>query len=204
MVGMPEGHGDATRRDGQAPLLTIGYGDKRSADEFFELLRRYGVMYLVDVRSRARSRFRPEFSGDALEVLARKAGVVYLFMGDVLGGFPTDPSCYTRGRVDYSKVRERDWFSRGVDRLEAAWRAGHRVAIMCAESQPERCHRSKLVGEALVARGVPVSHIDESGEVVTQHDALDRLKGGQGELFDVGLTSRKRRQPLSGPDQEVA
>jgi len=36
--------------------------------------------------------------------------------------------------------------------------AGRRVAIMCAESVPWRCHRS-LIADALLARGIPVTHI---------------------------------------------
>jgi hypothetical protein len=35
---------------------------------------------------------------------------------------------------------------------------GHRIAIMCAEAVPWRCHRS-LVADALAVRGVPVEHI---------------------------------------------
>jgi uncharacterized protein (DUF488 family) len=33
-----------------------------------------------------------------------------------------------------------------------------RVAIMCAEAMPWRCHRS-LIADAVVERGIPVSHI---------------------------------------------
>jgi hypothetical protein len=35
---------------------------------------------------------------------------------------------------------------------------GERVALMCAEAVPWRCHRS-LIADALVARGVAVEHI---------------------------------------------
>jgi hypothetical protein len=35
---------------------------------------------------------------------------------------------------------------------------GERVALMCAEAVPWRCHRS-LIADALVARGVRVEHI---------------------------------------------
>ncbi len=187
-----------------AALLTIGYGGERTSDEFLALLRRYGVKYLVDVRTKPYSKFRPEFSKEAIEILARNAGIVYVFMGDTLGGMPSDTSCYTEGKVDYTKVREMAWFKRGLDRLEHGWRSGHRLAIMCAELEPERCHRSKLVGEALFARGVVIGHIDEDGAVLNQQAVIDRVTGGQGALFDVGLTSRKRYGPAAGVDEEVA
>ena len=37
-----------------------------------------------------------------------------------------------------------------------------RVAIMCAEAVPWRCHRS-LIADALFARGIPVEHIISAG-----------------------------------------
>lgn len=186
------------------PLLTIGYGGERTSDEFVALLNQYGVRYLVDVRTKPYSKFRPEFSKEGIEIIARKAGITYVFMGDTLGGLPSDQSCYTEGKVDYAKVRAREWFQRGLDRLDNGWRAGHRLAIMCAELEPERCHRSKLIGEALADRGVVVGHIDEDGAVINQQAVLDRLTGGQGALFDTGLTSRKKYRPVNGTDEEVA
>jgi hypothetical protein len=120
---------------------------------------------------------------------------VYAFMGDTLGGLPTDPACYTGGKVDYSKVRQRDWFVRGLERLEAGWRSGHRIALMCAEIEPNRCHRTKLLGEALAARNVPIEHIDEEGQLITQQAAMLRLTGGQGTLFELGYTSRRIYKP---------
>ena len=196
--GQPNGHANETM-----PLLTIGYGGERSSEEFIALLDRYGVKYLIDVRSKPYSKFRPEFSKDGIEIIARKSGLAYVFMGDTLGGLPADTTCYTDGKVDYTKVRERDWFQRGIDRLESGWKAGHRLAIMCAELEPDRCHRSKLLGEALVARGVLMGHIDEDGDVLTHQAVLDRLTRGQGALFDVGLTSRKKYRSATGIDEEV-
>ncbi len=191
-------YGDAA---GPMPLLTIGYGNARSSEEFVALLHRHGVRCLVDVRSSPYSKFRPEFSKDGLEAILRRAGLAYVFMGDSLGGMPADPGCYTDRKVDYDKCCRREPFIRGMDRLESGWRDGRRIAIMCAELEPERCHRSKLVGEALVARGVAVAHIDQDGAVISHAAAMARLNGGQGALFDLGYTSRKRYEPPN-PDGE--
>jgi uncharacterized protein (DUF488 family) len=59
-----------------------------------------------------------------------------------------------RGYADYMQTPEFDANLRDLMTLDAE----RRVAIMCAESVPWRCHRS-LVADALIARGVPVSHI---------------------------------------------
>jgi uncharacterized protein (DUF488 family) len=194
-----EGDAEASRR----ALLTIGYGGDRTSEELVALLRRYGVRYLVDVRSKPYSKHRPEFSREAIDAILKASGITYVFMGDSLGGMPADPSCYTDGKVDYTKIGAREWFHRGIGRLEDGWRGGHGLAIMCAELEPERCHRSKLIGAALEARGIPVGHVDEDGAVLCQSAVLDRLTRGQGVLFDPGMTSRKRYR-AADLDKEVA
>jgi uncharacterized protein (DUF488 family) len=178
-----------------APLLSIGYGSTRSSDELIGLLGRYSVRYLVDVRSKPYSKFRPEFSREALQAILTRAGCKYVFMGDTLGGLPSDTSVYTGGKVDYAKCREKQWFKEGLARLETAYRDGQRLVIMCSELAPERCHRSKLIGAALADAKVALAHIDETGAVITQEQALARLEGGQASLFGLDLTSRRRYQP---------
>lgn len=183
-------------------LLTIGYGGKRSSQEFVRLLLYFGVRYLVDVRSKPFSKFRPEYSKDALAAILRRHAVAYVYMGDTLGGLPSDPTCYTGGKVDYRKVRERKWFGQGLTRLETGWRGGHRIAIMCAELEPDRCHRSKLIGEALVARGVLVGHIDEEGAVISHGAAMAKLNAGQGVFFGADYMSRRTYRPAASEESE--
>ena len=48
-------------------------------------------------------------------------------------------------------------FEQGLQKLIEMTSRG-RIAIMCAEAVPWRCHRS-LIADALAARGVPVEHI---------------------------------------------
>ena len=175
---------ETTRSDhSREPLFTIGYGNKRSFDDFVQLLQTHGVDYLVDVRTRPFSKFRPAFSQEPIAANLKRHGIAYIAMGETLGGRPSDPTCYTDGNVDYCKVRERDWFGEGLARLETGWREGHRIAIMCAESAPERCHRPKLVGEALTARHVLVAHIDADGVIVSHEAVMARLHRGQISLF---------------------
>lgn len=184
------------------PLLTIGYGGRRTSEEFVGLLHQYGVRYLADVRTKPFSKFRPEYSKEALAAILRLHGIVYVYMGDTLGGLPSDPACYTDGKVDYHKVREREWFAAGLQRLETGWRAGHRIVLMCAELEPDRCHRSKLIGEALVARTIPVGHIDEDGAVISHLAAMARLNDGQTALFGTAYTSRRAYRPVTSEDSE--
>ena len=94
-------------------------------------------------------------------------GVAYLHMPE-LGGLrkPKPDSINTgwrnvsfRGYADYMQTDE---FWTAIDRLIDLARQ-RRLAIMCAEAVPWRCHRS-LVADALTVRGVEVKHITGAGE----------------------------------------
>jgi len=174
-------------------VLSIGYGD-RPWNDFMQRLRSQNVAFVVDVRSRPRSR-QPEFNREALDILLAGISVRYLFMGDALGGRPDDLTVYVDGKVDYERCKQRSEFQTGLDRIVAAYEGGYRVAVMCSELDPERCHRSKLIGEALKKRHVPLSHIDRDGSITSQEEVIKRITGGQQSLFDNGFTSIGRYEP---------
>jgi len=125
-------------------------------------LNAHAVKLLIDVRTVPRSRHNPQFNRDALPGSLSQAGIEYLPMSE-LGGLrrPRKDSTNTgwrnlsfRGYADYMRTPE---FEKGLRRvLEEA--KSRRVALMCAEAVPWRCHRS-LIGDALEARGVPVFEI---------------------------------------------
>jgi uncharacterized protein (DUF488 family) len=164
------------------PVYTIGYG-ARSLGDFLAVLRAHGIAYLLDVRSTPYSRFKPEFSKDALGPAIEEQGIRYVYMGDQLGGQPDNPTCYVDGKVDYAAVKRLPAYREGIDRLERAWRQGRRVALMCSEGKPELCHRGKLLGQSLDERGIPVMHIDENDHLLSQDEVIERLTGGQLNLF---------------------
>ena len=152
------------------PVYTIGYGN-RSIEDFIRLLQMYGIKYLVDLRSQPYSRYKPEFSKTALEQYLKQQHIRYVYMGDTLGGRPEDTDCYTDdGKVDYTILREKDFYRRGINRLHTAWEKQLPIALMCSEMKPEECHRGKLVGNTLVEQGLAVSHIDEAGNIKTQDE----------------------------------
>jgi len=176
-------------------LYTIGYG-ARTLDEFLTTLAAHRIEYLLDVRTAPYSKFKPEFSKDALETALQTKNIGYMFLGDSLGGQPRDPECTTDGKVDYAKVRRQEFFRTGLERVRAVYEQGVRAVLMCSEGRPEDCHRSKMIGEALAEAGIAVRHIDEQGRLLSQLQVMDRLTGGQLDLFGgPPLTSRKRYAP---------
>lgn len=167
----------------QPPVYTIGYGN-RSSDDFLALLKRYDILYLVDIRSQPYSRFHPDFSKADLETRLKQQHIRYIFMGDKLGGRPQDADCYVNGKVDYAVLRAKRFYQQGIQLLRNAWEQQKRMALLCSEQKPQECHRSKLIGASLAAQGIAVAHIDETGELKSQEEVEALLSGGQLMLFD--------------------
>lgn len=142
-------------------VLTIGHST-RSLETLIQLLHAYGVTRLVDVRTMPRSRRNPQFNRETLPAGLRAAGINYQHIAG-LGGLRhtrrdsvntawRNPSF--RGFADYMQTSE---FQENLQVLiDLAQR--ERVAVMCAEAVPWRCHRW-LIADALVARGLRVEHI---------------------------------------------
>ncbi len=175
------------------PIYTIGYGS-RPISEFIDTLQQYEIAFLIDVRSVPHSGYKPEFSKKPLANELEQHGIRYVYMGDLLGGKPDDESCYVNGIVDYEKVKEMEFYQRGIERLHTAYSQQERVALMCAEEKPEHCHRTKLISATLTDENLPVVHIDENSEEMTQEQIIDRITGGQMNLFGEDIFySRKKR-----------
>jgi uncharacterized protein (DUF488 family) len=96
-------------------------------------------------------------------------------MGDVLGGRISDTACYISKElpnrkvniaelVDYQELSRRIWFQEGIEQL-ITLAATSRVAIMCSEEDPARCHRNLLVARRLSEMNIDVFHIRKSGKL---------------------------------------
>lgn len=177
------------------PLYTIGHGNRKQED-FLALLKDFGIEYLIDVRSQPYSKFNPQFNQNDLKFFLERNGIKYVFMGDTIGGRPKDTSCYDNdGKVDYDKVKIKEFFLNGIDRLKKAYKKDIKVVLMCSESKPCECHRSKLIGKALITDNIVLNHIDEKGKIKDQLTVINELNKGLSEydLFGnpINATSRK-------------
>jgi uncharacterized protein (DUF488 family) len=142
-------------------VLTVGHSN-RPIKEFLAILKAHRVELLVDVRTVPRSRHNPQFNRDSLPEALGAAGIRYEHMPG-LGGLrharKDSPNTGWRNRSfrGYADYMQTDEFLATLELLQKR-EHGQRVAIMCAESVPWRCHRS-LIADALTIRGVPVQHI---------------------------------------------
>jgi uncharacterized protein (DUF488 family) len=154
-----------------ATVYTIGHGRAHFA-AVAAVLEQYGVATIVDVRSHPQSRYAPDFSRGALEGLAAASGLGYRFMGDALGGRPDDPALLLPdGRPDQDAIRGSPRFRAALVDL-AALAGGARVALLCAEEDPEHCHRARLIAPALEEMGLRVVHLRHDGSAMAHQQPL--------------------------------
>ncbi len=154
----------ACPKEGPA-IFTVGHST-RALEAFAAMLRANAIDVLMDVRTVPRSRHNPQYSRDALTESLPGAGIAYQHEG-ALGGLRKTTrdsingawrNASFRGYADYMQTPE---FGAALESvIELARR--QRVALMCAEGNPFRCHRS-LIADALIARHIAVCEITASG-----------------------------------------
>lgn len=175
-------------------VYTVGHS-VRSGDEFRSLLRAHAIDVLVDVRTIPGSRRHPQFGQDRLASALAEDEIDYVHLRALGGLRKPRPESTNLGWRNlsfraYADHMTTEDFELGLEQLIALG-SQHRVAIMCAEAVPWRCHR-QLTADALVARGIEVQHIT-SARQATVH-----------KLTPFAVVERGRvsypRQPLLGDD----
>lgn len=162
-------------------LYSIGHSTHPLKD-FLCLIKKYDIEVLADVRSSPYSRFAPQFNQVELKRDLRTEGIRYLFIGDQLGGRPTDETFYDKqGHVKYWLVAKSPFFVEGIRRLENGI-TRYRIAIMCSEENPLDCHRSLLIGRVMAGNGTDVLHIRAGGSILSEED-ITRLYPPQTHFF---------------------
>lgn len=145
----------------QITIFTIGHST-HSISDFIDILKAHEIGLLIDVRTIPKSRHNPQFNRDEFEGSLKENGIGYLHTPGLGGLRHTKKDSLNtawrnasfRGFADYMQTKD---FVEGLQRLIDL--AGEkRLAIMCAEAVPWRCHRS-LIGDALLVRGIEVMDI---------------------------------------------
>jgi uncharacterized protein (DUF488 family) len=162
-------------------LFTIGHS-AHTLEKFVNLLELYGIQVVVDVRSVPASRFHPQFSKRNLARALARHKIKYVFLGQELGGRPSDPTCYAGGvlpekgtkpwpRPDYVQMVKRDWFIQGVEQL-LQYAVDRPTAVLCSEEDPACCHRYFLISEYLGRHhpDIEVLHIRGNGTLLNRDE----------------------------------
>ena len=178
-------------------LFTIGHSNQAAGD-FLGLLQEHRIETVADVRTVPRSRYVPHFSAGPLREALAGRGIAYIPMGRELGGRPAGGEFYDgEGHVLYGRLAAAPAFRDGLDQVLAAAQTS-RIALLCSEEDPARCHRHLLIGRVLRARGVPVSHIRRDGSVETEAELA--ANDPPPTLFEGGSRNSGSADSRSGDD----
>ena len=164
-------------------VFTIGHSTRMTRD-FLRVLDAYEIGEVIDVRTIPRSRKNPQFNEKRLSANLKRHKIRYKHMGG-LGGLrhALKDSINTywhnasfRGFADYMQTDE---FKANIDALIKIAKK-RRVALMCAEAVPWRCHRS-LIADDLSVNGIKVMHIFSTTNS-RQHEITKSAKVRKGNI----------------------
>jgi uncharacterized protein (DUF488 family) len=149
-------------------IWTIGHWTL-APEDFVALPTARGVDLVADVRAHPGSRSSPHFPGDILPGWLAADGIGYAHLA-ALGGRRRRQDVDPRTNAGWQNTSFKNYadhtllpeYEDGIRELTAL-AADRRVAVMCAEPMPWRCHRL-LVANTLVARGWQVLHVVGPGE----------------------------------------
>jgi len=127
-------------------IFTIGHSN-RKLDEFINILKKYRINVLVDIRRFPTSKWK-WFCKENLSKALENNGIKYVYLGEYLGGFRKE------GFRNYMKTKK---FENGLNSLLNCAK-GNRTAIMCAEKIVFKCTRLHI-SRKLEELGVRVIHI---------------------------------------------
>lgn len=154
-------------------FFSIGHSNLEIS-QFLSLLKANEVSAICDVRTSPSSRYTPQFNRELLRNSLSRVGIGYHFLGEKLGGRPSDTDCYDGNQVNYVTMATKPWFHKGISELLAIGDSG-RVALMCSEKDPLNCHRFLLVSRHLASRNHSISHILSDGKIESQGEVESRL-----------------------------
>ena len=142
-------------------VLSVGHST-RPIEDFLRLLDEHEVTCVADVRTIPRSRHNPQFNADSLPAVLKTAGIDYRHFPGLGGLRHTNANSPNKGWRNasfrgYADYMQTPAFEEALAELMRHAK-GQRLALMCAEAVPWRCHRS-LIADALLVRGVRVEHI---------------------------------------------
>lgn len=136
-------------------IYTIGHSN-RPLNEFLDLLDRYRIRIVIDVRRFPKSSKFPYYNKENIEKILKKRGITYVWLGKLLGGYRSS------GYEGYMKTKE---YQEGIERLvEIVKSTKDSIAIMCSERLWFKCHRRFIAG-TLVELGYDVIHIIEKNKI---------------------------------------
>lgn len=166
-----------------ASIYTVGHSN-HPWPKFLDLLMQHHIALVVDTRGQPFSRFNPQFNRERLKESLAGGEIGYVWLGDCLSGRPENPSLMgPDGKPDWPRIASSPIFVEGIARVAALTK--EKVAVLCAEENPRRCHRRFLLTPPFLEQGLAVLHIRGDGRIESEDDirAEEGARPSQLDLF---------------------
>ena len=143
-----------------------------SKEDFLEILKKYNIELLVDIRSFPGSKYVPQLNKENMEIYLPENGIEYIHLKE-LGGrrnARTDidlslvegwKSKAFRNYAAYSLTKE---YENGIEKLLSLC-TDKISCYMCSEALPWKCHRI-IVSNSLVFKGIDIHHIIGKNKII--------------------------------------
>jgi uncharacterized protein (DUF488 family) len=132
-------------------LYTIGFS-KKSAEEFFKILKSNNVIRLIDVRLNNKSQLAGFTNIKHLSYFLKIHDIEYLYRPDfappkeLLNGYKNKSISWKEYEIEYNKIL----FQRNItDKID--WNIIKDSVLLCSEPTADQCHR-RLLAEHLAQR----------------------------------------------------
>lgn len=156
-------------------IYTIGYSAFKTVEDFINILKKYNINVLVDVRSNPYSEYYFDYNKENLEKSLKKEKIFYRNYQKEFGARQTDEKFFRNGVLDFELFRKSDIFLAGVEKIETGLKKNFIVVFMCAEKDPATCHRNIMVAKAFYDRGYNIQNILFDGTLESQEELEKRL-----------------------------
>ena len=146
-------------------LYTIGF-TKKSARQFFEILKAHNIDLLLDVRLNNKSQLAGFTKGEDLSYfLSEICGASYIYGLDfaptkeILDAYKDKIIQWSDYEKEYFEIiKNRDYCNQICCKFTETYAKYRNIVLLCSEPTPEKCHR-RLAAEAIV-KANPSIHVE--------------------------------------------
>ena len=156
-------------------IYTLGHSNY-TFDKFIEILKKYDINCVVDIRSTPYSKYNTQYNKEFLHETLKNLGYTYIYMADEFGAKRKTRNSYNdEGYADFDKVILEKDFKKGIERLKVGCAKNYKIVLLGAMQEPIRCPRAILLGRELIKEGFNVKHIMHEGDLKTQDELEEQL-----------------------------
>lgn len=140
-------------------IFTIGHSNLTFL-KFLALIQANNIHHIIDIRSIPYSRQALWSNKSRLPEMLKPFGIRYTYLGHVLGGKRT-----TRPKAkENQREKTGSTYQDGINHILALIENAN-ATLLCAESDPAKCHRQHIIAQTLLDSEVEVIHILRNGNL---------------------------------------